>query len=505
MSNPNYSRFIRPFMAVFSGAIGSFAFAPYAWWPLAFLSLYFLFLLLYQRSAKQAFLVGLLWGLGFFGHGVYWIHVSIDTFGGVPKVVSILLMGLLSAYLALYPALFSYVLNRYFPRESAIRYLLAAPALWLVNEWLRGWVFTGFPWLWLGYSQIDTPLANYAPIGGVELITLAIALISAAMAYFTLQRQWLALLVPFGIYGIAAGLNWVHWVSPQPERQTTVALVQGNIDQALKWRPSERWPTLMKYADYTQENWDADIIIWPEAAIPAFEHELPAYLSSLDEHARENHSALLTGILTRPDNHTFYNSILALGQGTPVYQSVNRPKYKKHHLLPFGEFVPFEQWLRPLAPLFNLPMSSFSPGPYIQPNIQANGRFFVAALCYEIVFNEQIRENVTDQTDFLLTLSNDAWFGRSIGPLQHMEIARMRALELGIPLIRSTNNGVTAITDYRGKITHRLPQFEAGVLKTTLTPTQGKTPYRILGSWPLYGWIAFSLCLGFIITRSRAQ
>jgi apolipoprotein N-acyltransferase len=150
-------------------------------------------------------------------------------------------------------------------------------------------------------------------------------------------------------------------------------------------------------------------------------------------------------------------------------------------------------------------MSSFSPGPYIQPNIQANGRFFVTALCYEIVFNEQIRENATDQTDFLLTLSNDAWFGHSIGPLQHMEIARMRALELGIPLIRSTNNGVTAITDYRGKITHRLPQFEAGVLKTTLTPTQGKTPYRILGSWPLYGWIAFSLCLGFIITRSRVQ
>ncbi|WNJ95797.1 apolipoprotein N-acyltransferase [Vibrio ruber] len=505
MSHSNYSRFTRPLMAVFSGAIGSFSFAPYAWWPLAFFSLYFLFLLLYQRSAKQAFLTGLFWGLGFFGHGVYWIHVSIDTFGGVPKVVSILLMGLLSAYLALYPALFGCVLNRYFPRASAQRYLLVIPALWLISEWLRGWVFTGFPWLWLGYSQIDTPLANYAPIGGVELITLAIAVISAAMTYLTLQRQWLALLIPFGIYGVAVCLNAVQWVSPQPARQTTVALVQGNIDQALKWRPSERWPTLMKYADYTQENWDADIIIWPEAAIPAFEHELPEYLSTLDGLARENHSALLTGILSRPDKQTFYNSILALGQGTPAYPSANRPKYEKHHLLPFGEFVPFEQWLRPLAPLFNLPMSSFSPGPYIQPNIQANGRFFVAALCYEIVFNEQIRENITDQTDFLLTLSNDAWFGRSIGPLQHMEIARMRALELGIPLIRSTNNGVTAITDYRGKITYRLPQFEAGVLKATLTPTQGETPYRRLGSWPLYGWIALSLCLGLLTRRSRDE
>ncbi|MDW6092314.1 apolipoprotein N-acyltransferase [Vibrio rhizosphaerae] len=503
MSHSNYSRFIRPLMAVFSGAIGSFAFAPYSLWPLACFSLYFLFLLLSQRSAKQAFLLGLCWGLGFFGHGVYWIHVSIDTFGGVPKVVSILLMGLLSAYLALYPALFGYILNRLFPRESAIRYLLVIPALWLVSEWLRGWVFTGFPWLWLGYSQIDTPLANYAPVGGVELITLAVALISAAMTYFTLKRRWLILLAPLSVYGIAAGLHAVHWVAPQPERQTTIALVQGNIDQALKWRPSQRWPTLMKYADYTQQNWDADIIIWPEAAIPAFEHELPEYLSSLDELARQNHSALLTGILTRPDSQTFYNSILALGQGTPAYPSADRPQYKKHHLLPFGEFVPFEQWLRPLAPLFNLPMSSFSPGPYIQPNIEANGRFFVAALCYEIVFNEQIRENVTDQTDFLLTLSNDAWFGRSIGPLQHMEIARMRALELGIPLIRSTNNGVTAVTDYRGKITEQLPQFEAGVLKVTLTPTQGETPYRMLGSWPLYIWIAFSLCFGFVTTRTR--
>ncbi|MDW6003414.1 apolipoprotein N-acyltransferase [Vibrio mangrovi] len=503
MSNPAYSRFIRPLVAVFSGAAGSFAFAPYSLWPLAFLALYALLLLLHQRTAGQAFLLGLLWGMGFFGHGVYWIHVSIDTFGGVPKIVSLLLMLLLSAYLALYPALFSYVLNRYFPGKTALRYLLVAPALWLVSEWLRGWVFTGFPWLWLGYSQIDAPLANYAPLGGVELITLVIAVISASFAYLTLNRQWRLLLLPLCLYGIAASLNYVHWVSPQPERQTTIALVQGNIDQARKWQPSERWPTLVKYTDYTQANWDADIIIWPEAAIPAFEYELPEYLSSLDASARKNHSALITGILNRADSHTFYNSILALGQGTPAYSNSGRTKYEKHHLLPFGEFVPFEQWLRPLAPLFNLPMSSFSPGAYIQPNIQANGRFLVAALCYEIVFNEQIRENLTDQTDFLLTLSNDAWFGRSIGPLQHMEIARMRALELGIPLIRSTNNGVTAITDYRGKITHKLPQFEAGVLKTTLTPTRGKTPYRMFGSWPLYCWIAFSLLSGLLMTRLR--
>ena len=172
-------------------------------------------------------------------------------------------------------------------------------------------------------------------------------------------------------------------------------------------------------------------------------------------------------------------------------------RYHKHHLLPFGEFVPFENVLRPIAPFFNLPMSSFTPGDFIQPNIAANGKQLAPALCYEIIFNEQVRRNITDDTDFILTLSNDAWFGRSIGPLQHMEIARMRALELGKPVIRATNNGITAVTDYKGHIIAKVPQFETAVLRAEIPSIQGETPYRHLGTWPIYLWVVLSLLAGW--------
>jgi apolipoprotein N-acyltransferase len=211
-----------------------------------------------------------------------------------------------------------------------------------------------------------------------------------------------------------------------------------------------------------------------------------------------NNSAVITGVVNQAENKQFYNSILTVGETSlGDYNYDVNARYNKHHLLPFGEFVPFESILRPLAPFFNLPMSSFSRGEFIQPNIDANGTQMAPALCYEIIFNEQVRRNITDDTDFILTLSNDAWFGRSIGPLQHMEIARMRALELGKPVIRSTNNGVTAVTDHKGNITAQIPQFETGVLRAEVVPTQGFTPYTKLGTWPLYIWVLLSLVIGW--------
>lgn len=495
-------RLIKPLLAILVGALTTYAFAPYQLWPLAILTPFILLLLINNASVKQATLIGYCWGLGQFGLGISWVHVSIDTFGGLPKVASFSLMLLLVGYLALYSALFTWALNRFFPRLHWSRFLLAAPVIWLLCDWLRGWVMTGFPWLWLGYSQIDSPLAYFAPLGGVELITLLILICAGALAYTWLARSWWYLLFPITIFSSSFFVKTLSWVTPDLDRTTSIAIIQGNIQQALKWQPNQRWPTIMKYTDLSRENWDADIIIWPEAAIPAFEIEISSFLSNLDSAARMNDSAVITGVLNYDNQSQYFNSVLALGN-TPYgdYRYNMTHRYHKHHLLPFGEFVPFEKWLRPLAPLFNLPMSSFSQGAYIQPNILAAGYAFAPALCYEIIFNEQLRVNVTEQTDFLLTLSNDAWFGHSIGPLQHMEIARMRALELGKPLIRSTNNGVTAITDQYGKITQQLPQFETGVLRAEITPTQGQTLYHKLGSWPLYIWSALSLVISLIIIR----
>ncbi|MHC6526610.1 apolipoprotein N-acyltransferase [Vibrio proteolyticus] len=497
-------RLKRPVAAAFVGALTTLAFAPYQLWPLALLSPLLLLALLYQQSARHALAIGYAWGLGQFATGISWVHVSIDNFGGMPKIASVFLMALLVGYLSVYSALWAWSLNRFFPRSNRSRYLLAAPVLWLIFDWLRGWVMTGFPWLWLGYSQIDSPLANFAPLGGVELLTLLIMMCAGALMYAIVHRAWSTIMIPLVIFATGYGLRNIDWVTPNPDSKTTVALIQGNIPQELKWKPSQRWPTIMKYTDLSRENWDADIIVWPEAAIPAFEFEIPSYLRNLDEAARLNHSAIVTGVVNMGQNKKFYNSILSLGS-TPYgdYEYDPTERYHKHHLLPFGEFVPFERILRPLAPFFNLPMSSFSRGAFVQPNIVANGRHMAPALCYEIIFNEQVRQNVTDETDFILTLSNDAWFGRSIGPLQHMEIARMRALELGKPLIRSTNNGVTAVTDYKGNVLTQLPQFETGVLRAELESTSGQTPYRLIGSWPLYAWTLLSLIAGYLLSRRK--
>ena len=497
-------RLKRPIAAAFIGALTTLAFAPYDFWPLAILSPLLLLLLFQNQSRKQAGWLGFCWGLGQFGTGISWVHVSIDSFGGMPEIATIILMSLLVAYLALYPALFGWALNRFFPHTDQARFFLAAPTLWLICDWLRGWVFTGFPWLWLGYSQINSPLAYFAPIGGVKLLTLLTLICAAAFCYMWLKRNWNYALIPLIILAAGYGLKSAHWVTPDTDRVAKIALIQGNIDQAKKWLPGERWPTLMKYMDLTRENWGSDLIIWPEAAIPALEAHIPVFLQGLDDAARANNSTVITGILDQKPDGQFFNNILTLGvdaDGPYNYDTATR--YSKHHLLPFGEFVPFGDLLRPIAPLFNLPMSSFSRGAYIQPNIQAHGYSIAPALCYEVAFSEQMRENITNHTEMLLTLSNDAWFGRSIGPFQHMEIAQMRALELGKPLLRATNTGITAVVNHEGHITKKLPQFVTGVLKATVIPTIGMTPYTTLGSWPLYFYGLWAFALSWILIRRQ--
>ncbi|HBV76164.1 MULTISPECIES: apolipoprotein N-acyltransferase [Vibrio] len=505
--NKNWTpRVRRPLLAAFVGATTTLAFAPFSYWPIAILSPFILLLLLHKQSAKAGFWVAFFWGLGQFGTGINWVHVSIDTFGGMPKIASATLMSLLVAYLSIYPAIFGGVLNRFFPQANRRRLFIAAPIIWLLTEWLRGWVMTGFPWLWLGYSQIDSPLNGFAPVSGVEAITLSLWLIAGSLAYLTLARKWQYMLLPVGIFALSYGLNQVQWVKPNPASKTSFALIQGNIDQKMKWIPSHRWPTLMKYTDLSRANWDADIVIWPEAAIPALEQELPAFLRNLDTAARQNNTTLITGVISQDSMGAYYNSILTLGdKKSAPYDYDSEIRYNKHHLLPFGEFVPFGDLLRPIAPFFNLPMSSFQRGSFIQPNLIAHGRHLLAALCYEIIFNEQVRQNITADTDFILTLSNDAWFGHSIGPLQHMEIARMRALELGKPLIRATNNGVTAVTDYQGKIIKQVPQFQTEVLRAEVESTSGNTPYRTLGSWLLYLWSFIGIGFAFFYSKYQEK
>ncbi|MDC8830543.1 apolipoprotein N-acyltransferase [Alteromonas gilva] len=483
------------------------AYAPFNLWlitPVAVaLAVRQLYVMTHQQSA---FWLGWCFGLGWFGAGISWVHVSIADFGGLPLVASLLLMALLCGYLALFPALSFYLTRRFILRPY---WPLALPIIWLFTEWLRSWLLTGFPWLSLGYSQLDSPLAGWLPVigeTGVSLLLMAIA-VSVAQATLTKKiRHAVTVTAVIALSGIV--LNRVSWVDE--ERSIAIGMAQGNIAQSLRWVPEQDLPTMQTYQDLTQVLWDNDLIIWPEAAVPKLEVLAQDYIKTMDTQATAHNTAIVTGVVNYNfENDEAWNNLIVLGKQQPAddsghYHYFHANRYAKHHLLPVGEFVPFEDWLRPLAPLFDLPMSSFNRGDFQQQNLTANGLKLAPAICFEIAFPRQVSANLYADTDFIITVSNDAWFGHSHGPAQHLQIARMRAKEFGLPVIRSTNNGISAFVDYRGNIVAQLPQFERAAMSATLTTTIGVTPYRYAGDWPLYLASIITLA-GLLLSQRRRK
>ncbi|MBU2893995.1 apolipoprotein N-acyltransferase [Colwellia sp. D2M02] len=507
-------------LCFFAGFFLVFSYAPFSLWWLALCLPSIALYQLHKQPPKKSAKYMLCFALGWFSSGISWVHVSIDQFGGLPLAVSLLLMLLLCLYLALYPTLAAYLSARLSSNKQLNLWLL--PPLWLFCEYLRSVVLTGFPWLSLGYSQIDSPLNVFAPVIGEVGITALILLINVTLALSAYKlKQHLAqnkvgenqlnpststallkpIITPLIVLSVltltTTLLTNIQWISPSG-KTTSIALVQGNIAQAIKWKPEQEWPTMLKYLDLTRANYDADIIVWPESAIPTLEPAAQDYLATVNSSALLNNSAIITGLLNYNfESKKYFNGIVVLGKKNEddeqgyYYNHSNR--YYKHHLLPIGEFVPFEDFLRPIAPLFNLAMSSFSSGDYVQANIMAKGLSILPLNCFEVAFPHQLSANLTAKTDIILTVSNDAWFGKSHGPHQHFEIARMRALEFGRPLVRSTNNGITGTVNHLGEVTAVLPQFEEAVLKTTVALVKGATPYSKAPQLILWLLIVFML------------
>lgn len=471
-------------LALLAGLLITPALAPFHLWPLAILSPLLLLLCWQNISKHETVWRGWAYGFGLWLAGASWLYVSIHTYGYTPLPLAVLLMALVAAIMGLLTALQGWCYARF----GIARYSLPGfAALWVLFEWLRSWLFTGFPWLYDGYAFLDTPLAGYAPLTGVWGLSF-LSCLSGAL----LLRSWqyahrplitsACLLTITGIWSTGAWLQQQQWTHVDKQRPITVSLVQGDIPQEAKWQLEWRDKTVAIYENLTRSEWGRDLVIWPEAAIPMFFHEAIDTLTALDEKANDNKTAFVTGIpyYELRSQGRFFNSVLAIGNGSGLYH--------KQRLVPFGEYVPFENALRGLIPLFNLEMSSFTVGAPNQPALQINtatGPLHLASLiCYEIVYPELVR-NYASRTELMLTISNDAWFGSSHGPLQHFEMVRMRALENGRYILRGTNNGLTGITDPQGKVVALAPQFQRTVLRGTVYPADGLTPYLRWGAGPL--------------------
>ena len=489
-------------LALVAGTLTTLSLAPFDIWPLALLSVALLYVGLRETAAKQAAQRGWCYGFGLFASGVSWVYVSIHDFGAAsPALAGLLTLGFVAG-LALFFALLGWLWVRLLRnRHSALGDALAFAALWLALDALRGWILTGFPWLYIGYSQLDGPLAGLAPLGGVWLLSFAVALSATLLvaiprllaekarldaAVVLLLSPWLA----------ALALKDHAWTTSKGE-PLTVAAVQGNVAQSMKWDPKKLEMQLLLYRDMTFGSRPADLIVWPETAVPILKDHAEGYLQMMAGFANQRESALITGVPVRQPNAAgelrYYNGLTSTGDGAGTYL--------KQKLVPFGEYVPLQDLLRGLIAFFDLPMSDFARGESGQPLLQAKGLQIAPYICYEVVYPE-FAAGLAAQSDLLLTVSNDAWFGRSIGPLQHLQMAQMRALEAGRWMIRATNNGITVLIDPYGQITEQIPQFEQAVLYGDVTPMQGLTPYLRWRSWPLIAVCV--LLLGWALIRRKA-
>jgi apolipoprotein N-acyltransferase len=460
-------------LAFLAGAVCLFGFAPFGIFPIPVFALAALFALwLSADSPRAAAWLGFAFGLGFFCTGTGWIYVALHDYGDMPMLLALPATLLFCAFLALFTALVGYAQAR-FPVAFGLRTMLVMPAAWVSVEWLRGMIFTGFPWLTLGYAHSDSPLAGYAPLIGVYGVSLVAAISAGLMVSLwqagQMKKPWkMALVMLVMLWGAGALLRSVAWTEPHGE-PFTVALVQGNIAQNLKFNEDALVGTLETYRRLASQN-EARLTVLPESALPLLRHEVPEnYVQRLREHARQSGGDMIIGVFER-SNGSYYNSVFTLGAADEQY-------YRKHHLVVFGEFIP----LRPLLGWFingvlDIPMGDLARGDNRQAPLNVAGQRVAVNICYEDAFGEEIIRALPEAT-LLVNVTNDAWYGHSYAAAQHNQISQMRALETGRMMLRATNTGVTSIIGADGKVLQQLPQHVEAVLLGMAQGYDGTTPY----------------------------
>lgn len=495
-------------VAAVLGAANTFSFAPTphgGWLELVIFALFFAWLSR-TNGWKSAALTGWAFGFGNFVTGVWWLYVSMHFYGGMAAPLAAAAVALFSLYLAIYPAaaavVWSLVAGRARYDDDDSKSSTAEPrfvptwhgafafaSAWALAEWLRGLVFTGFPWLSSGYAQVDGPLAGYGAIAGVYGVGWVLALVAALVVqtfYSARRRDGTARFAP-GVVAVAlvvAGmlLSLVQWTTPA-NSPLTVRLLQGNVKQEMKFEQEGVNASLALYRRMITEK-PADLIVTPETALPVLAVQVPEDLAlALRQFADTTKSSILfgaIGVTITPEGRAkdFTNSLFGITPGSfDVY------RYDKHHLVPFGEFVPLGfHWF---VNLMGIPLGDLARGPSVQKAFFVHNQPVAVDVCYEDIFGEEIAKTLREQVapaGILVNSTNLAWFGDTIALDQHLQIARMRAIETGRPMLRATNTGMTAVIAANGEVVSKLPTYTTGTLEATVQGTSGRTPYVTSGN-----------------------
>jgi apolipoprotein N-acyltransferase len=483
--------------AFVAGALLGLSFEPFGWWPLAILLPAVLMVLWDGASPRRAAALGFWFNFGTFAFGTYWLYISLHLNGGAPIPLALLLMVGLAAIMGAYHALLGWVVARYLPARGLVRWMLAIPGLWLLVEWFRSWFLTGFGWLALGYAHTDNWLGGLAPVvgqPGLGLITLVYAgalvtlLLGDRRAHYATAAAVIA-----GLTTLAFGLRHVEWTQ-KSGAPISVAVVQGAIPQDEKWIDDNLENILDVYRTRTREAHGAQLIVWPESAIPDLANNHVDFYRDVYQAASAQGSSLIVGTLRAEENPEtgeleYYNSVLSMDRDTPGVGW-----YDKHHLVPFTEFFPVPGFVRNWLKLMTLPYSDFNRGKAVQPPLQAAGQHILAGICYEDAYGSTQLPALRTAT-LIVNVTNDAWFGRSTARYQHLQLSRLRTMEAGRPMVRAANDGVSAVIGARGEIIAQAPEYEASVLRAELQPRIGLTPYARVGNWPV---VCLALVFGLI-------
>ena len=473
-------------LALLGGLLLPLAFAPFGWSWLAPVCLFLLFASWLNATPLQALARGYLFGMAQFGVGISWVYNSMHDYGGASALEAGGLTALFVLILSCYPGLAGWLAVRLFGGSGKhIKLLVAFPAFWVIFEWLRGWFIADFPWLQVGSSQVETPLGQgLAPLFGVHGVSLTVALL-AGLGLSVLDRSdWKrrGAMMSIGIIIVScAWLARIQWTQPAGP-PFKAALLQGNIPQNQKWQPEFQQATLELYAEMTRQHWDARLVVWPETAIPAYYHQVKdTWLADFRKEAAPHNTDLIIGI-------PWYDMTIGRYYNAMVSVTENPGKYFKRHLVPFGEYLPFRHVFGWVLNILEIPLSDFTRGEEGQEPIQAAGYPIASSICYEDVFGHEARDALP-QAAYLVNVTNDSWFGNAMAPHQHVQMARMRALESGRYLLRAANTGTTAVISPRGQIITQAPMFQQAVIVAEITPMSGATPYIRFGDWLVIGGV----------------